>query len=89
MLHAQGTPVANIARQLGVSRPTVDAYLRRTMPPSPKRPQCQWTAQVLTPSVPYLIRRWREIRALGSTHSARTVSRFITSPTLVTIDSVG
>jgi transposase len=43
----------------------------------------------LTPFVPYLIRRWREsgadskqlwheIRALGYTHSARTVGRFIT-----------
>jgi hypothetical protein len=44
----------------------------------------------LTPYIPYLIRRWREsgvdsmqlwreIRALGYTHSARTVCRFITS----------
>lgn len=88
-LHAQGIPVATIAGQLGISRPTVYAYLRRTMPPSPKRPQFQWTARVLTPYVPYLIRRWREsgaasaqlwreIRALGYTHSARTVARFIT-----------
>jgi transposase len=88
-LHAQGIPVATIAGQLGISRPTVDAYLRRTTPPSPKRPQFQWTARVLTPYVPYLIRRWRErgadraqlwreIRALGYPHSARTVARFIT-----------
>jgi transposase len=44
---------------------------------------------VLTPYIPYLIRRWREsgansaqlwheIQALGYTHSARTVGRFIT-----------
>jgi transposase len=44
---------------------------------------------VLTPYLPYLIRRWREsqadsvqlwheIQALGYTHSARTVCRFIT-----------
>jgi transposase len=44
---------------------------------------------VLTPYVPYLIRRWREsgadsrqlwreVQALGYTHSARTVRRFIT-----------
>jgi transposase len=89
-LHAQGTPVATIARQLGISRPTVYAYLRRTTPPNPKRPLFQWTVQVLTPYMPYLIRRrresgadsaqlWRDIRALGYTHSARTVSRFITS----------
>lgn len=47
------------------------------------------TAQVLTPYVSYLIRRWwesrpdsmqlwREIRDLGYAHSARTVCRFIT-----------
>jgi transposase len=34
-LHAQGTPVTTIAQQLGISRPTVYAYLRRTTPPSP------------------------------------------------------
>jgi transposase len=81
--------VVTIARQLGISRPTVYAYLRRTTPPGPKRPQFQWTARVLTPFVPYLIRRWREsgadsrqlwreIQTLGYTHSARTVGRFIT-----------
>jgi hypothetical protein len=85
--------VAIIARQLGISRPTVYAYLRRTTPPGPKRPQCQWTARVLTPFVPYLIHRWRaggansmqlwrEIRALGYRHSARTVCRFITQQVL-------
>jgi len=37
--YAQGTPVATIARQLGISRPTVYAYLRRDTPPVPKRPQ--------------------------------------------------
>jgi transposase/DNA-binding CsgD family transcriptional regulator len=89
-LHAQGVPIATIARQLGISRPTVYAYLRRTTPPGPKRPQFHGSARVLTPYVPYLIRRWREsgansaelwreIRGLGYTHSARTVCRFITS----------
>jgi transposase len=88
-LHAQGTPIAAIARALGISRPTVYAYLRRDTPPSPKRPQWRPSAQVLTPYIPYLIRRWlesgansvqlwREIQALGYTHSARTVCRFIT-----------
>jgi transposase len=87
-LHAQGLPIATIARQLGISRPTVYAYLRRTTPPGPKRPQFHGSARVLTPYVPYLIRRWREsgansaelwreIRVLGYTHSARTVCRFI------------
>jgi transposase len=88
-LQAQGLPIATIARPLGISRPTVYAYVRRTTPPGPKRPQFQWTTHVLMPYMPYLIRRWREsgvnrmqlwreIRALGYMHSARTVCRFIT-----------
>jgi transposase len=88
-LHAQDLPIATIARQLGISRPTVYAYLRRKAPPGPKRPQFRWSTHVLTPYIPYLIRRWREcgansmqlwreIQALGYTHSARTVGRFIT-----------
>jgi transposase len=86
---AQGTPIAIMARQLGISRPTVYAYLRRDTPPGPRRLQRRPSARVLTPYIPYLIRRWREsgadsrqlwreIRALGYTHSARTVCRFIT-----------
>jgi transposase len=86
-LHGQGTPVATIARQLGISRPTVYAYLRRVTPPSPRSPQR--SGQVLKPYTPYLLRRWREgctdskqlwreIRAVGFPYSARTVSRFIT-----------
>jgi transposase len=80
-------PLATIARQLGISRPTVYAYLRRDTPPAPRSPQR--SRQVLQPYMPYLIRRWREgishsrqlwreIQALGYTHSARTVRRFIT-----------
>jgi transposase len=88
-LLARGTPIATMARQLGISRPTVYAYLRRHTPPGPRRLQRPPSARVLTPYVPYLIRRWREsgadsqqrwreIQALGYTHSARTVGRFIT-----------
>jgi transposase len=88
-LHAQGTPIATMARQLGISRPTVYAYLRRDTPPGPRQLQRPPSARVLTPYVPYLIRRWREsgansrqlwreIQLLGYTHSARTVGRFIT-----------
>lgn len=88
-LHAPRTPVATIARQLGASRPPGLCLPASYHATSPKRPQLQWAAQVLTPYVPYLIRRWRErgadsaqlwreIRALGYTHSARTVCRFIT-----------
>jgi transposase len=80
-------PLAAIARQLGISRPTVYAYLRRDTPPAPR--SLQRSGQVLRPYMPYLIRRWREgisdsrqlwreIRAQGYAHSARTVCRFIT-----------
>jgi transposase len=86
-LHARGTPVTTIAAQLGISRPTVYAYLRRTRPSSPRSPQR--SGQVLRPYTSYVIQRWREgcmdsmqlwreIRALGYSQSARTVSRFIT-----------
>jgi len=88
-LRARGTPIAILARQLGISRPTVYAYLRRDTPPGPRQLQRPPSARVLTPYVPYLIRRWREsgadsrqlwreVQALGYTHSARTVCRFIT-----------
>ncbi|HEX2184751.1 MAG TPA: transposase, partial [Chloroflexota bacterium] len=88
-LRARGTPIAIMARQLGISRPTVYAYLRRDTPPGPRRLQRPPSARVLTPYTPYLIRRWREsgadsrqlwreIQAFGYTHSARTVGRFIT-----------
>jgi transposase len=77
-----------MARQLGISRPTVYAYLRRGTPPGPRRLQRPSSARVLTPYIPYLIRRWREsgadsrqlwreIQARGFAHSARTVCRFI------------
>jgi transposase len=86
-LAAQGTGITTIARQLGISRPTVYAYLRRGTPPTPRSPQR--SGQVLRPYMPYLIRRWREgitdrrqlwreIRAQGYVQSARTVCRFIT-----------
>jgi transposase len=86
-LSAQGAGITAIARQLGISRPTVYAYLRRGTPPAPRSPQR--SGQVLRPYRSYLIRRWREgitnsmrlwreIQALGYTHSARTVCRFIT-----------
>jgi len=83
-LHAAGTPVTTIAQPLGLSRPTVSASLRRATPPSPRRPQR--SGQVWRPWMPYLMprwregatesrQRWREMRARGDAHSARTVSR--------------
>ncbi len=47
-----------MAQQLGISRPTVYAYLRRTRPPSRRSPQR--SGQVLRPSMAYVIQRWRE-----------------------------
>jgi transposase len=87
VLSAQGTSITTIARQLGISRPTVYAYLRRGTPPAPRSPHR--SGQVLRPYMPYLIRRWREgisdsrqlwreIQAQGYAHSARTVCRFVT-----------
>jgi transposase len=57
MLRARVTPIAIMARQLGISRPTVYACLRRDMPPGPRQLQRPSSARVLTPYVPYLIRR--------------------------------
>ena len=59
-LRARGTPIATMARQLRISRPTVYAYLRRDTPPGPRQLQRPPSARVLPPYVPYLIRRWRE-----------------------------
>jgi hypothetical protein len=49
-LRARGTPIAILARQLGISRPTVYAYLRRDTPPGPRQLQRPPSARVLTPS---------------------------------------
>jgi transposase len=46
-LSAQGASITAIARQLGISRPTVYAYLRRDTPPAPRSPQR--SGQVLRP----------------------------------------
>jgi len=61
-LRAQGMPLATIARQLGISGPTVYDYLRRDTPPGPRRFQWRPSARLLTPYIPYVIRRWRESR---------------------------
>ncbi|NJO82105.1 MAG: ISL3 family transposase [Blastochloris sp.] len=88
-LRKQQTPIASIARLVGVSRETVYTYLQQPTPPGPKQPQFQRATQVLTPYIPHLLRRWevgchdsaqlwREIREQGYQASARTVSRFVT-----------
>lgn len=87
-LHAKRIDVANIARQVGVSRPTVYRTLRLKQPPGPPiihvaRPH------VIEPYKPYLIQRWnegcrnarqmwRELRdEHGYTHAPQTVVRFV------------
>ncbi len=79
--------VANIARQVGVSRETVYRYLRMNEPPQPT--QIQYTRkQLIEPYKPYLLQRWnegcrnaqqmyKEIREMGYTAGVSNVSRFI------------
>jgi transposase len=72
-LVAQGLPIAAVARQVGVTRPTVRASLRAASAEADPTPQA---AGILTPFAPYLWARWqqgcrqarilwREIRAQG------------------------
>ena len=85
----QGSPMATIARPLGISRPPGSADLRRATPPGPRRLQRRPSARVLPPDVPSRLRRWRangadrrqlwrELRARAVAPSARTVCRVIT-----------
>jgi transposase len=87
-LHAQGEPVAEIARQLGISRQTVYRYLHQEQPPGPRVHQRRRQDRVLAPYEAYLRQRWRdgchnssrlyrEIRDQGYPGSRRTVTRFI------------
>ena len=87
-LHAKRVDVANIARQLGVSRRTVYRYLRLRQPPEPTRISVG-RPHVIEPYKPYLVQRWnagcrnalqlwRELRDdHGYTHAPRTVARFV------------
>jgi hypothetical protein len=88
-LHDQGATVTEMARQLEISRLTVYGHLRRATPPELKTRTAWPSEKVLTPDMPYLIRRWREsgadsmqlwreIQAQRYRHSWRTVSRLIT-----------
>lgn len=87
-LHAQGTPVAEIARQVGISRKTVYAYLQQEQPPTRRVQQRRRTDRVLAPYEAYLRQRWqegchnshqlwREICDQGYDGSRRTVTRFL------------
>jgi transposase len=85
-LHLAGADVADIARQVGVSRRTVYRYRELEEPPGRRQPTRRQT--VLDPYIPYLLQRWnegchngmqlwREIRAQGFPASATVVSRFV------------
>jgi transposase len=87
-LHAQGERVADIARQVGISRQTVYRYLRQEQPPGPRVHQRRRHDRVLAPYEAYLRQRWRdgchnssrlyrEICDQGYTGSRVTVTRFI------------
>jgi transposase len=80
--------VADIARQVGISRQTVYRYLRQEQPPGPRVHQRRRHDRVLAPYESYLRQRWhegchnssclyREIRDQGYPGSRVTVTRFI------------
>ena len=86
-LYAKQVDVANIARQVGLSRQGVYDYLQMKQPPERTRIHRAGGSQ-LEPYKDYLIRRWnegcrsaqqmyREIKAQGYTGSDSAVSRFI------------
>jgi transposase len=86
-LRAKGMRLTDIAQQVGVSRQTVDRYLRLSGPPERKQP-IPTRRRVLEPFEPYLLERWqegchngvqlwREIRARGYPASVANVARFV------------
>lgn len=88
-LYELGVGITEIARQVGVSRKTVYAYLRQEGPPEPKRPRRNPAERVVAPYEAYLVQRWnegchngmqlwREIQAQGYTFSRASVTRFVT-----------
>jgi transposase len=87
-LAAAGADVADIARRVGVSRPTVYRYRDLAEPPEPKRPNRSPRQRVLTAFEPYLLQRWqegchngrklfREIRERGYRYGDSNVLRFV------------
>jgi transposase len=86
-LHAQHLGIAAIARRVQVSRPTVYRYLALPQPPERQRP-CHRRSSLLTPFIPYILRRWnagcrnaqqlwQELVAQGYQQSRRTVQRYV------------
>jgi len=86
-LFVKKVDLANIGRQVGVSRRTVYRYLQMDQPPERKRPR-RTRVQLIEPFKPYLVTRWnegcrngqqmwREIMAQGYSCSESNVRRFI------------
>jgi len=87
-LHAQGWPIRAIARDLGLNRNTVRAYLRAPSFPE-RQPRVRRQPGVLEPFIPYLIERWnagcrngtalwQELAERGYTGKRVTVFSFVT-----------
>ncbi len=86
-LAAKKVDVANLARQVGVSRQTVYTYLQMKQPPERTR-IAQGGKKVIDPYKDYLVRRWnegcrsaqqmyREIKEQGYAGSESAVARFV------------
>lgn len=86
-LHAKRVDVANIARQVGVSRRTVYRQLQMSEPPPRKQPVVHRLRRI-DPYIPYLVQRWnegcrsarqlwREIAAHGYRYGESSVQRYI------------
>lgn len=86
-LHAKIVDIANIARQVGVSRRTVYRYLRMPEPPHRKQPYVGRMSRI-EPYKPYILQRWndgcrsarqmyREITALGYAYGESSVQRYV------------
>ncbi len=86
-LHSKIVDVANIARQLGVSRRTVYRYLRMTEPPPRKQPHVGRVSRI-GPYKPYIVERWndgcrsarqiyRELTAQGYRYGESSVQRYV------------
>lgn len=87
-LDVKGATVADIARDVGVTRRTVYRYLSDG-PPQRRRPTPRGRRRVLEPWEPYLLKRWeegchtathlwREIHDQGFAYSVTNVQRFCT-----------
>ena len=86
-LRSKNVDIANIARQLGVSRRTVYRYLRMPEPPSRKQPHVGQVSRI-EPYKPYIVERWndgcrsarqiyREMTAQGYRYGESSVQRYV------------